>query len=92
MFEKLTTIEKFTNAVRFLESRGGKILIDGLATEQLGDNSVIIVKGTAKLKMGGFVILLTFTYDCGLATFFIVERPLFVSEHIIQSYIISALE
>lgn len=92
MFEKLTTIEKFTNAVKFLESRGGKVMIDGLASDQLGENSVIIVKGSARLKMGGFLILLTFTYDCGLATFSITERPFFLAEQVIRQYILSALE
>ena len=92
MFEKLTTIEKFTNAVRFLESRGGKVLVEGIANDQLGESTVIIVKGSAKLKMGGFVILLTFTFDCGLVTFSIVERPFFLAEQVIRSYVLSALE
>ena len=88
MIYKRTTLEKFTNAIKMLEGRGGRIDVQGID----GDDTAVICGGVASLRILGFDVALEFLFADGEASFKITKKPFFVTDDQIAKYVLAALE
>lgn len=88
MIYKRTTLEKFTNAIKMLEGRGGRIDVQGID----GDDKTVICGGVASLRVLGFDVALEFLFADGEASFKITKKPFFVTVDQIAKYVLAALE
>lgn len=88
MIYKRTTLEKFTNAIKMLEGRGGRIDVQGID----GDETTVLCGGAASLRILGCVVALEFLFADGEASFNITKKPFFITEDQIAKYVLAALE